>query len=220
LTYSLIIKNSSGLSKTVAIYQIFPNSGTNFSLVLFSKLIPENVQPVTFKWEMDWGLNWGTSSDPLATGVAFAPGGLLVPTQPNLAGGINTLEITYENKSFTSKNSWHDLSLTIGKLQVITDSTFTAIQAGKMSVALYLNGNASVAFSGQPNSKYPIDVSNPAYYLVVTDLLESEVISVNGLAPITRAVMSNSKELPPFTTANPSQTYTLNTTLHFEPGLQ
>jgi hypothetical protein len=67
--YSITIKNNSGGSQNVAVYQNYPDI-EGHPLVGFAKNI-NNSNHNKFSWEIDWALNWGTSDQTLVPGVKW-----------------------------------------------------------------------------------------------------------------------------------------------------
>lgn len=174
MSYSLKIYNTSGTSQTVAIFQISdPPSG--FSLVWQVKSINNN-NNYEFKWEKNWGIGWGSTSEPLNTGV-FYSSRIVTDTKidPENQTGTNSLLITYKNDDFLIKNPTHDSNLEPGSMQINTDLTFTVEQSSNMIVAVYMQDKPILIAQGKPNSHYQFN-TNTNYYLTVTDYKEGQVL--------------------------------------------
>jgi hypothetical protein len=176
--YSLSITNKSGASQNVAVYQSYPNVVSGLPLVWFNQVV-HNGNNSTFNWDITWGLNWGTSPQPLVTGVEYTSGGPLVPVNPIQPQGINAMAITYSSGTFQTQGIEHNPNVLKGDMLVTTDTSFTVIDSLNMNVAVYMYGKPVLAMQGKPNDQYRFD-THPTYWICVTDFKPG--IAVSGTA--------------------------------------
>lgn len=177
MSYSIKIKNSSGDTQNIAIYQEYPGlSATGFPLVWFNKPVP-NGNETTFTWNTDWGINWGTTAQTLAPGVQWTSGGSLQTMDPTASTGNNAMGITYTGSEFETKpTAYHDHTVPAGSMLVTTDKSFTVAQANLMSVAVYMNGLPTFAVKGQPNGKTLFN-THPTYWICTTSSKQGVAVS-------------------------------------------
>jgi len=180
--YKLTVYNKSGANAQVAVYQNYP-SLTGYGLVWFTQLI-DNTNNHSYTWEIDWAVNWGTSSQPLVPGVQYTSGGQPVDMEPNSQTGINFVTLTYDG-DFTMKNPIHSDNVPSGSMQVKTDTSFTVQQSEKMSVAVYMNGSPTFAMQGRPNGTYNFD-THPTYWLCITDSKKGVAVDGNFVSSPTK----------------------------------
>lgn len=166
-SYSLKINNQSGAAQKVAVFQVENLSSSDLRSLIWLLQKISNGSSYSFAWETNWGLSWGTTSQPLDTGVIYTSGGSVTAVQPNSVNGLNVLPITY-NGTFTSESSYNNSQLNLGDMQITTDKSFTVQQSLNMSVAVYMDSQPIWAAQGQPNSLYYFN-TNTSYYLTVTD---------------------------------------------------
>lgn len=205
-TYSVNITNSSGAPQNVAMYQVYPNLGNGLPLVWFAKNINDKNNN-SFQWDVEWGLNWGTTLQPLVEGVLWESGGSMVSTEPNKTGGINQMTVSRSGGDFMTSGVIANTSIPPGSMQVLTDTSFTVPDALKMSIAVYMKGKPTFAMQGKPNGKYLFD-THPTYYVCVTDHKEGVAVSGTYVSSPTEVI---------FKGGSTSLNFTLDPTLTFKP---
>lgn len=172
-TYSLGIQNDSGAAQNIAVYQNYPNLTGN-PVVWFSQNV-NNTTHHTYAWQITWGLNWGTSPQPLVPGVSYTSGGETVTVDPITTGAVNSIPISYRN-GFQTGTPANNPILPTGDMEISTNTTFTVPESLEMSVAVYMYGKPIFAMQGRPNGKYLFD-THPTYYICVTDAKEGVAVS-------------------------------------------
>jgi len=187
--YSVSVKNSSGASQNIAIYQSYPNLSTGLPLVWIAKNINfENTN--TFSWSVDWALNWGTTKQVLKPGVMWESGGTPRAVEPNQSGGSNKVNVFYQNGDFASSDAYNEDSIPAGSMDVSTDKSFTVSDAAKMSISVYMNGTPTFAMQGKPNGTYQFD-THPTYYLCTTDSKQGVAVDGNFVSSVKEVVFAN-----------------------------
>lgn len=187
--YSLKVTNNSGASQNIAIYQVYPNLSGGLPLVWIAKNI-NNENNNTFSWQIDWALNWGTTSQVLKPGVMWESGGTPRAVEPNKTGGNNKINIYYSNNDFASTNAYNDPSIDAGSMDVSTDQSFTVAESEMMSVSVYMDGTPTFAMQGKPNGTYQFD-THPTYYLCTTDSKQGVAVSGNFVSSVKEVVFGN-----------------------------
>ena len=180
MAYSINVVNRSGSSATVAIYQTYPNSNTSLPLVWLSQTIP-NGNPHKFSWDLSWGLNWGTTAAPISPGMEWGAGGSVEAMNPTSSDGPNAMTVTYQGGQFQNTDVGTRALEIKGAMQVTTDSSFTALDAATMSIAVYMNGAPALASPGRPDDAYIFE-ARPQYFLCVTDLKQGTAISEGSVS--------------------------------------
>jgi len=189
--YSIQVKNSSGKSQNIAIYQTYPDLETGLPLVWFSKNVNfENVNK--FEWETPWALNWGTTDKPIAPGVMFNSAGPLRLMEPNSKDGNNAMGISYENDDFKSSDAYRNDILPKGSMEVKTDISFSVDDASKMSISVYMNNKPTFAMQGEPNGAFRFD-THPTYWICTTRAKEGTAVSGNFVSSPTEVIFGNGK---------------------------
>lgn len=187
--YSVSVKNSSGASQNIAIYQSYPNLSTGLPLVWIAKNI-NNENTNSFSWSVDWALNWGTTKQVLKPGVMWESGGTPRAVEPNQSGGPNKVNVFYQNGDFASSDAYNEDSIPAGSMDVSTDKSFTVSDAAKMSISVYMNGTPTFAMQGKPNGTYQFD-THPTYYLCTTDSKQGVAVDGNFVSSIKEVVFKN-----------------------------
>lgn len=172
MKYSLTIQNSSGSDQNIALFQV-SNPKSGLPLNWLSKKIP-NGNNYIFQWDINWGLGYGSTSQPLNVGVSYVSQ-RIIEVRPNDASGVNEILISYKDQSFTSSEPYYNDNIDNGFIQIITDTSFTVEDSSLMSVAVYMNDKPILVSQGRPNSQYQF-YTNTTYYLTVTDLPENSVL--------------------------------------------
>lgn len=188
--YSIKVTNNSGQAQNIAVYQNYPNI-EGHPLVWFSKNV-NNTNNNEFSWKIDWALNWGTSDQPLVTGVMWKSGGTAQAVEPNSSGGDNMMDVTYSNGDFESKPVYYNPDVPKGSMEIATDTSFTVPQSEKMSVSVYMDNQPTFAMQGKPNGKYLFD-THPTYYICVTDSKTGVAVSGSFVTSPTKAEFSEGK---------------------------
>lgn len=217
-TLQLKVINQSGAAQDVAVFQVQPDSNQGFPLVWLKQNINNNSN-YTFKWEVDWGLNWGTIPKTLSAGVMYSSGGIVTSVDPFSATGDNALTITFQNADFMTTDVRHDTGISLGQMLVTTDRSFTVEQSSKMSIAVYMKDLPTFAYQGKPNGHY-FFYTTPTYYLYVTDSKVGEALNKALIGNIDEAVIQSFSSTPTKVVFD-SQTelsYMLNGTLEFVPN--
>lgn len=204
-SYSLKVKNTSGDTQNVAVYQTYPGLPGGLPLVWFSKTIPDDVHD-TFFWNIEWALSWGTTEDKLVVGVQWTSGEDPKDMDPHSVVGPNAMTITH-NEEFKITNVTENSKLPKGDLLVKTDKTFTVKDAEKMSIGVYMNKKPAFVVHGRPNGKVQFE-THPTYWLCTTE--HKEGVAVSSM------FVSNPKKVV-FPHGETSLSYTLNEILEFEP---
>lgn len=175
-TYSLQVTNKSGAAQNIAVYQQYPDLVTGLPLVWLSKSVPDT-NYTTFNWSIDWGLNWGTTEQPLALGVQWTSGGALQKMDPTTTGGKNEMGITYTGSEFsTLPTAFNNSELPLGDMLVTTDKTFTVQEASLMSIAVYMNSLPAFAVQGDPNGEF-LFKTHPTFWLCTTSANQGVAVS-------------------------------------------
>ncbi len=207
-TYSLKVTNKSGAQQNIAVYQQYPDLVTGLPLVWFTKSVPDG-NDTTFTWSINWALNWGTTSQPLAPNVQWTSGGPLQNMDPTTTGGNNSMGITYTGSEFsTSPLAYPNPQVALGDMLVTTDKTFTVKQASLMSISVYMNSLPAFAVQGEPNGKFLFQ-THPTYWLCTSSAKQSVAISEEFVSSPTQFV---------FDPGVTSLSYTLNAELEFVPS--
>ena len=202
---SLTIHNQSGDVQNIAILQKLPNSPA-VPLIWFSQQI-NNTNQHTYKWNVTWGLNWGTTDAPLAQGVMFSSGGTVVACEPDGQTGVNSMSLSYENSDFASSATGHQ-AIKEGSLLVTTDKSFTVQDAQFMAISVYMDNKPALAIHGRPNGSVLFD-THPTYYVCVTDDAEGIAVDANFMSSATPIV---------FADGTTNLEYVLDNTLAFNPS--
>ena len=187
--YSVSVKNSSGASQNIAIYQSYPNLSSGLPLVWIAKNI-NNENTNSFSWSVDWALNWGTTKQVLKPGVMWESGGTPRAVEPNQSGGPNKVNVFYQNGDFASSDAYNEDSIPAGSMDVSTDKSFTVSDAAKMSISVYMNGTPTFAMQGKPNGTYQFD-THPTYYLCTTDSKQGVAVDGNFVSSVKEVVFAN-----------------------------
>lgn len=215
--YSLTINNNSGAAQNIAVFQV-DDTGAGQSLIWLVQTI-SNSNHSFFTWETNWGLSWGTTSQPLEPGIIYFSGSAPTDIQPDQANGINLLPITYNNGDFKSGKAYHDSTLSLGDMRITTDKTFTVEESLNMSVAVYMSNQPVWAAQGLPNSEYNFNTKT-SYYLTVTDYeagaaIPNDLSNTFVISNPNASVISNPTQVQ-FPSGITQLTYSLNDILEFE----
>jgi rhizosphere induced protein len=187
--YSIEVVNNSGKAQNIAIYQTYPNLTAGLPLIWISKNINfENSNK--FDWETPWGLNWGTTSAPLAPGVVYESSGPLRAIEPNTHAGKNMMDISYNDNDFKSSEAYSNAKISLGSMQVKTDTSFTVDQSDNMSISVYMNGKPTFAMQGEPNGLYQFD-THPTYWICTTREKDGTAVSGHFVSSPTKVVFQN-----------------------------
>lgn len=185
-TYNLRVKNSGTAKQHVAVFQDYPSISKTIGLPLiwYSKVISSG-NTEEFKWDINWGLNFGTTTAPLVPGVQYSSKGTTISVEPDPNGSNpNGMKVGYTKDStdptggdFHSE-SYTDRSLAPGKLGIKTSKEFTVHDADKLALTIYMNGKAAFAVHGKPNGNYAVD-THPTYWIAVTEEKEGVAVTVD-----------------------------------------
>jgi len=207
--YSIIIKNSSGNTAIIGLFQQQPQQfQKGYPLVWQSAGVQDGGQ-VTLTWSLDWGLSYGTSNGHLNNGVQFNVSGPVIDANPG--SNTNGALVAYdENSSTFIIKSQAINNLPEGCIGLVTDGSFTTQIAQKlnMDVCVCVQGVPVAAISGQPNLSYTFS-THPTYYLAIINYKAGVAVDITSLSNPTQAT---------FADGDTELNYTLNDENEFIPN--